>query len=215
MPQVKPLFSLGILILLAGCSDSRDARVYEVAKEDAPPPPEEPANAPMAPFAANEGVQPDAPAGTGDMASRRLPEEALNQGGENPDWTVPAGWNASEGSAMRRASFAADGPGGPVDIAVTSFPGDVGGLAANINRWRRQIGLSPLGPGEVEGAVTRKPVAGKEVVLCRMEGETQATIAAIFEHDGNSWFLKMSGPRSSVAANAESFTQFVETVRFP
>ncbi|NBD38781.1 MAG: hypothetical protein GVY10_09445 [Verrucomicrobia bacterium] len=169
----------------------------------------------MAPFAGNGEAQPERPAGAADMASRRLPEEALNQGGDNPDWTVPASWNASEGSAMRRASFAADGPGGPVDIAVTSFPGDVGGLAANLNRWRRQIGLPPLAPGEVESAVTRVPVGDKEAVLCRMEGETQATMAAIFEHDGNSWFLKMTGPRSSVAANAESFTQFVETVRFP
>jgi hypothetical protein len=169
----------------------------------------------MAPFLSNEGTRPEAPAGTGDMASRRLPEEALNQGGDNPDWTVPAGWNSTEGSAMRRASFAADGPGGPVDIAVTSFPGDVGGLAANLNRWRRQIGLPPLAPGEVESAVTRHAVADKEAVLCRMEGETQATMAAIFQHDGNSWFLKMTGPRSSVAANAESFNQFVETVRFP
>ena len=36
------------------------------------------------------------------------------------------------------------------EIAVTVFPGNVGGLTANVNRWRGQIGLAPLAPAELE-----------------------------------------------------------------
>ncbi len=213
MPLIMPISSLAILILLlfGGCGDAKKAEVYEVAKEQAPSPPQASGGMPEAPFAANEG----APDSGGDMASRRLPEEALNPSADNPDWQVPDAWEPTQGSEMRRASFQATGPGGPVDIAVTSFPGDVGGLVANLNRWRRQIGLPPLDPANVDSVVERQSVAGKEVILSRMEGTTQGTQAAIFRHEGNSWFFKMTGPRASVETNTKSFTSFISSVRFP
>jgi hypothetical protein len=149
------------------------------------------------------------------MAGRTLPESALNTSSSNPEWTVPAAWTATEGSAMRRASFTATGPAGPVDMSVTSFPGDVGGLLANLNRWRGQVQLAPLSPDTLESSIERIPLGEKEIVFSHMIGPTSATLAAIVAHDGNSWFFKLSGPSASVNAQETNFRSFIQSLRFP
>jgi hypothetical protein len=150
-----------------------------------------------------------------DMARQQLPESALNQDGDNPAWTVPDGWEAVSGSAMRRASFTAQGSGGPVDIAVTPFPGDVGGLLANLNRWRGQIGAPALTADSLESSIERISVNGKAVIVSRIEGSGQSTHAAIFEHDGHSWFFKMTGPAASINEQADAFATYINSIQFP
>jgi len=49
-------------------------------------------------------------------------------------WTAPAHWKAKPGSAMRKGSYAIAGDGGEADLAITAFPGDVGGDLAAISR---------------------------------------------------------------------------------
>ena len=38
-----------------------------------------------------------------------------------------------------------------VDISITSSPGDVGGLLANVNRWIGQIDLPPINDASLPG----------------------------------------------------------------
>ena len=52
---------------------------------------------------------------------------------------------------MRLASYeVADKNGSRLDFSVTSFPGDVGGLLANVNRWLGQIGMEEVKENEIE-----------------------------------------------------------------
>jgi hypothetical protein len=45
---------------------------------------------------------------------------------------------------MRIGSFAVkEGNDSSLDISVTAFPGDLGGLLPNVERWLGQIGLDP------------------------------------------------------------------------
>lgn len=200
------------LIFFAGCADRSEPEVYSIDKEETAPPENTGSSAPFADAApsmpSNGATMPT------EMDNQQLPESAVNQASGNPDWQVPATWESATGSNMRRASFSAPGENGPADVAVTSFPGDVGGLTANVNRWRRQIGLNPQSPAEVEASVARRPVADQEAIICEMASADQATLAAIFEHQGNSWFFKMTGPRSTVEENRQPFLQFIDSVRF-
>ncbi len=60
-------------------------------------------------------------------------------------WTVPADWREVEqGGAMRVATFQTGPASQPLEVAVTGGPGRVGGVLANINRWRGQMGLKPV-----------------------------------------------------------------------
>ena len=47
-----------------------------------------------------------------------------------------------------------------VDISVTTFPGDVGGELMNINRWRQQIGLSPISIDSLDEHIVTKTING-------------------------------------------------------
>lgn len=190
-----------ITAFLSGCGDNREPAVYTVPKDK---------EAPAAPF-----MHSPMPPGGQDMAMQQLPEESLNADAENPDWILPEGWEELPASSMRRASFAAPGSAGAVDIAVTSFPGDVGGLLANINRWRGQIDLPPISAEALSEQAEELEVHGKAVTIARMSGAEQATHAAIFMHDGNSWFFKMTGPNASVAEQGPAFSRFIQTIQFP
>lgn len=187
-----------ILTVMVGCKDQNEATVYTIPKESTSPPPSAPMSPPVM-----------------DMARQQLPESALNQDGSNPTWQVPEAWEILPASSMRRASFRASGTAGAVDIAVTTFPGDVGGLLANLNRWRGQVGAAPLTADQVEDNIERLAVGGKPVIVSRIEGSGQSTQAAIFEHGGHSWFFKMTGPTATVNEQSDAFIAYIKSVEFP
>ena len=92
------------------------------------------------------------------MDSRGLPPETPGSAA-NPHWTLPEGWLPGKASTMRRGSFTVMGSDNQaVDISVTTFPGDVGGEVMNINRWRRQIGLSPISIDSLNEHIVTKTI---------------------------------------------------------
>src|SRR5208283_3168699 len=77
-------------------------------------------------------------AAAGAAPMNTIPVQA--EGGASLLWQAPAEWKTLPGNAMRRGSY---GVGG-AEVAITAFPGDVGGVLANVNRWRGQAGLAPV-----------------------------------------------------------------------
>ncbi|OHE88955.1 MAG: hypothetical protein A3G75_13040 [Verrucomicrobia bacterium RIFCSPLOWO2_12_FULL_64_8] len=70
-------------------------------------------------------------------------------------WQTPAGWQEQAAGNVRQGSFLVAGEGGAqADMSVISFPGDVGGDLANVNRWRNQIQLPPITEAELPAAFT-------------------------------------------------------------
>jgi hypothetical protein len=218
------------LLALAGCSDrSPDGTVYEVEKPPAEPAavkapaarPELPEGHPPLEAAAGlpEGHPPmDAAAAAGtDMSAATLPEELVGKG-DLPAWELPEGWSETEPGPMRRATLAVGADG--LEVAVTSFPGTVGGLPANVNRWRRQLGLPPASREAVEASVTEMEVGGLSFYLVDLnapaeEGGGQRMLSAFTLHEGASWFFKMTGTAGEVEAAREDFLALVRSVRFP
>lgn len=140
------------------------------------------------------------------------------------EFTAPSGWVASEGSSIRIASFAIVKEGyPPADFSITSFPGDTGGLVANVNRWRGQIGLSPWSPAKVEAAAKEleNPAGHKfKVFELKPESESEKSVAdewirvAIMEQGGKSWFFKLKGDAVLVDLQRDEFTSFLKSVHF-
>jgi hypothetical protein len=166
-----------------------------------------------------QGLPPGHP-GMGAMGA--LPPGAA-AGGPNPEWTVPKDWEVGTGSAMRRATFVVKGSDGQgAEVVVSSFPGDVGGLVANINRWRGQIGLGPVAPDEVSGMTSDLVVNGVKATVVDFKADSAPAdkapparmIVVTIPHAGNSWFFKITGPAPLVEAQKAAFLQFVESVKF-
>ena len=131
-------------------------------------------------------------------------------------WTTPSDWSAGPDRPMRKATLLIPGEaGGPgAELAITAFPGDVGGNLANVNRWRQQLSLPPIGEAELGGALQHMDVGALHLdVVELVGGNGQRVLGAIVPHAGATWFFKVTGPDALVAANKDAFLAFLRTVR--
>jgi hypothetical protein len=184
---------LGSVLLLAAC---REAKVesYRVPKEASPPAPLD---------------MPSTQSGP-DMASTPVPTAS----GAELVWTTPDHWVAQPGAPMRKAGYKITAPdGGTAELTVTAFPGDVGGDLANVNRWRNQLQLAPLAAAELPATLQTVSTDALEFKLTAIDNGTQSTLAAWVMHDGGSWFFKLTGSASVVAAEKPAFVEFLKTIK--
>ncbi|MCC6683229.1 MAG: hypothetical protein IT445_20220 [Phycisphaeraceae bacterium] len=125
-------------------------------------------------------------------------------------WTLPKDWRlVPQTSAMRIATFEVGEGDAKLTITITSFPGDVGGLLANINRWRGQVQLPAVESLEQQ-PMQSFDLAGRAVHVVSLPGMT----AAMIEEPDRCWFVKMTGPAEAVTAQQEPFTQFVGSLKW-
>jgi hypothetical protein len=130
-------------------------------------------------------------------------------------WQVPDGWKTAPAASMRYASFAIAEPNGQTgDVSVVVFPGDGGSDLDNINRWRGQLGLSPVGAEQLKSAVTSLPIRNASLSTVDLAGANNAVLAAWTRRDGRVWFFKLSGPVELVTTEKPNFTKFLQSVQF-
>ena len=140
--------------------------------------------------------------------------------GSELKWTVPANWQSKPASAMRKATYMIPGEeGANAELAVTAFPGSVGGELANVNRWRGQLQLPPIAEGDLAGAVSRLTVNGLAITLVELTGgaadKPQGLLGAIVPSNGANWFFKLTGPAALVAKEKPAFNTFLQTLQAP
>lgn len=96
--------------------------------------------------------------------------DSLKIGEGNPPfkWSKPESWNEESASTMRVANFSF----GENSLGVCYFtvlPGGGGGLVANVNRWRKQMGLDELNQSDVDALKEREFLLGNGKYI-EMEG---------------------------------------------
>jgi hypothetical protein len=228
-PSFSALAALSTVLLLTACR--RDEVVsYSVPKESSaantltPASTAAPASAPATPAGpapAQPGQPPAAQPSAAD-ADAAMRNTAVNvASGPGLAWDAPAGWTPGPERPMRKATLvigAADGGAG-AELAVTAFPGDVGGNLANVNRWRQQLGLPPIGQDELGSALQHLHVGPLHVDVVELVGPArppaapQRVLGAIVPYEGATWFFKLTGPDSLVTAERERFLAFIRSVR--
>jgi hypothetical protein len=125
-------------------------------------------------------------------------------------YKAPAGWKET------RETFAVAGfqvGEGPQMVKITVTPAG-GSVPANVNRWREQTGLPPLGEAELNKELRAVKVGGTAGVLVDLPGPKIRITGVIVPHQGTTWFFKMTGADEQVAAQREAFDAFLESVRF-
>jgi hypothetical protein len=136
-----------------------------------------------------------------------------------PTWSAPTNWAVSPPSAMVVKSFSITAANGQTaKVAVSAFPGDVGGTFANVNRWRAQIGLPPMDESAL-GTVTQTiTVAGGNATLVDINnpaGPNFRLVAAIVPQGTNTWFYKLMGNNDLVSQEKAPFVKFVQSAVYP
>lgn len=132
----------------------------------------------------------DTPAPESARASEESAAEASQQIGP---WVVPEGWTLDpEPRQMRLATYIAPDPSNPIEIAVTRFPGRVGGELANINRWRGQMGLAPVDQPGLESVIDRYESPGYEGYQTRIDSSAGVMLAAgVYDASADqTWFVR-------------------------
>jgi hypothetical protein len=210
MSSRLPAFAVLSLLLFAGCKD-REITSYRAPKD--PPPAAMPgmaaadSSAPAGPFA-------NAPASGGpSMANTAVPTAS----GADLTWTAPAHWTVKPAGAMRKGSFAVKGDGGEADLSITAFPGSTGGLLANLNRWRSQLGLAPLADADLATNVEHLDAGELHLDVVDFAGNAGGkptrTLGAVVPHGSDTWFFKLMGPDGLVAHEKPAFLEFLRTIK--
>lgn len=140
------------------------------------------------------------PKGVEQMPARRV--DATLAETKASDWIVPEGWMADpEPRPMRVATYVVPDALGNVEIAITRFPGRVGGELANINRWRGQMGLPLIVAADLELSLTRFGSPGYEGYQTRVESDA-GVMLAVGVYDvatDQTWFVRTTVPEVDTA----------------
>lgn len=130
-------------------------------------------------------------------------------------WKLPAGWQEKQGGGdMRYATLTPPGAG-KAEVTVIRLPGPAGGELANVNRWRNQIGLPPL--GEPDLAPARKVLSTAAGDLAVYDFTSQGanklrTVAGLASIQGETWFLKLTGDAAAVAKVRPAFLDILGSI---
>lgn len=131
------------------------------------------------------------------------------------DAGLPKTWKEVPATTMLRAKYAVQNDKGTAEVTVSSFPGNVGGLTANVNRWRAQMGLPPAGEAEIRKSTSPVLIGNVEATLVDISNEKtkKRLLTVMLPKDGNTWFYKLTGEAEAVAAERDALIKFVKNAK--
>jgi hypothetical protein len=142
-----------------------------------------------------------------------------------PTFEVPKGWETERdkppvATVTVAARFRAGEGDKAASVTLIGLPGNGGGLAANVNRWRGQVGLKELDEKDALKSLEPIKVDGLDghvldVTGPEVEGKvTQRVRVAVVARDGYTWYVRMGGPAAPVGDQKKAFDEFVKSIRF-
>lgn len=215
---VHVLWLLVLLLLASGCGSDRRA-IAEVEPRPEPPAPVAKAEAPGCPAGEHKSAAPGA------TSADRFGGHAHPSSPPMTDlrWKMPEGWTQRPATSMRVANFAIGSGENEAQCYVTILPGPAGGVDANLNRWRRQMGANAATPEEL-AALPRIDCLGQEIALLGLSGnfkgmgskqqEGAYLFGVVCPLKERTLFVKMMGPESVVAPERERFTALCASLSF-
>jgi len=110
--------------------------------------------------------------------------------------------------------------GDTAELTYSELGGTGGGLAANVNRWRDQVGLPPMQPEMIEGEVVSVGLAengrGQFISINGRDKETGVptrVMALIVPKNGKTLFYKLTGPPDVAESQREALIAFASAPR--
>ena len=170
-----------------------------------------------APFAGGGGNKPPMP---GPPAAGPAATGSPQPGFE---YETPDGWELDRYGGMRKIAFVmGDAEGdGKAELTVTTLGTGGSAVLPNVNRWRGQLGLSPVGEDELPESLGEIKVGDKAATLVDLVSESgesdsprQAMKVALLPRGPVTWFFKLMGDAATVESEKENFEAFVNSVKF-
>jgi hypothetical protein len=138
------------------------------------------------------------------------------------EWTAPEGWREAPQRPMRVVSYAI-GPNGEAECYIAVLGQGGGGIEANINRWRRQMGQEPLSDERI-AALPRIEALGQQAPWVEISGQFTGQSGNVVEDAmllglvcpvaDMSVFVKMIGPAEVVGDQRDNFLAFCNSLKW-
>ena len=152
--------------------------------------------------------------------------QAANASGSSnsgkPAWQTPPGWQEANAGQFLVAKYLIAGPDNTqASVNVSSSGGTGGGIAANVNRWRGQLGLGELPEGDITKQLSAVETGAGKAFQVQISGtdsrsgQKASIVGIIVPQDGQTWFYKLMGNDQLVERQKEAFTKFVQSARYP
>ncbi len=131
-------------------------------------------------------------------------------------WEKPDSWIPSRGSSMRLASFEVPFSTGSGDLSIIELSGDGGGLMANVNRWRGQVGLRPL----IEAEIKAQAQTGESELepyqffrLINNSNSDAAMLATILPINNSTLYIKLTANADGILELEKDFKAFCSSMK--
>ena len=139
-------------------------------------------------------------------------------------WKVPEGWSEAETpdpTGLRTVDLRF-GPNKEGECYISFMAGPAGGLSANVNRWRTQMG-QPAYTAEELGKLEKKPFFNREADFVAFDGDYKGVgmqeakkgyrlMGLIHSAPQATIFVKLIGPKALVEQNAAAFDAFCQSI---
>lgn len=140
-------------------------------------------------------------------------------------WVVPEGWSESatpDPMGMRLLDLRF-GPSQEGECYISLMPGSAGGVEANVNRWRTQMGQPAYTPEEIT-QLPKKPFFNREATFVAFDGDFKSfgaeqartgyrMLGLIHSTEQATIFVKLTGPKALVEQNTAAFDAFCQSIK--
>lgn len=135
-------------------------------------------------------------------------------------FVMPEGWRVGPPKTMRLLTLLPPQDFNDADLAVSKWPGDVGGFAANVTRWARQAGTTPKSLKRAD--YPQITVDGKDAAWIKLVGEGGGNaILAVWVPRGENldrptetWTFKLTCKADQVDKLEAAVKAWAESVKF-
>lgn len=167
----------------------------------------------------------DIPSSTRFFDDAKEKEQARPNFRELLTWTIPAGWTesaAQDPSGMRMLDLRF-GPNQEGECYISLMPGPAGGLEANVNRWRTQMGQTPYTADEI-AKLAKKPFFNRDATFIAFDGDFKGfgaeqaktgyrLLGLIHSAEQATIFVKLTGPKDLVEQQSAAFDAFCQSIK--
>jgi hypothetical protein len=155
-----------------------------------------------------------------EMTPAATPSSSSESSGK-PAWTIPAGWQEAPPSEFLLAKFIIGEGDAKAQVNISQLAGEGGGLLANANRWRGQLGLPQISETDLPALTTSIDSVNGKIQIVDFTGTDTKTgksarlVGVVVPLAGQTWFYKLMGDEQIVAQQKDAFTKFVQSAKYP
>lgn len=188
MNQICCLSTVFLLLTSAGCTKQEEIHSYTVSKKKAEVSPAAPAKETRMLAAILPGGSQNwffKMTGTPEQVSAEFDAfitflKSIKLEAGKPVWKLPENWVQEPGRSMRFATLKVKDSDPEIELSVIPLPaGDSlpKDLLSNINRWRGQVGLSPITAKEIADAPSATPTVDTELFTIKDGDQTITAVS--------------------------------------